>query len=505
MASETFKTKDNGGLWIQPDGPNTKPYLLPCHDLEEIDAPQGGITLSQCFDGKGGWKTIGYTEEAPEPITTTLGTYTGKTRDWLEKVKCPFTVYVNLRDCGKVDVFDNFVRGMALSVAKVVDRKRMGLVRRSEDLNAESTFDVQILPPWSDYFSMTALRQAVSETEALNDIIMCSSEKCAGPCGDSVDLGDGGIAVGNAATGSPSNIANVLKTTNGGGTWAATAANPFAGAEHIMSAVCFDIGRTTTRWVVARGTADGANPAEIAYSDDSGATWTQVNVGSVNGQFANDSGALFALDQYHIWLVTNGGYIYFSDDGAITWTAQSSGTATTQTLRFVHFADEMNGIAGGNSNALLRTNDGGITWAVVTAPTLKAGVNINTGNMRDQNNIWLGYASATASAGNLWYTRDVASSSPTWSQRAHSKSSSGSIDDMDFVDDYQAIIVHNNSGGTLGTALNTVNGGYSWQEITGSASNNAGLNAVDFVSPTLAYIVGEPQGGTAVIYKVSGG
>jgi photosystem II stability/assembly factor-like uncharacterized protein len=272
-----------------------------------------------------------------------------------------------------------------------------------------------------------------------------------------------------------------------------------------MSAVCFDVGRSTTRWVVARGTTDVANPAEIAYSDDSGATWTQVNVGSVNGQFANDSGALFELDQYHIWLVTNGGYIYFSDDGAITWTAQSSGTATTQTLRFVHFADEMNGIAGGNSNALLRTNDGGITWAVVTAPTLKAGVNINTGNMRDQNNIWLGYASATSSAGNLWYTRDVASSSPTWSQRAHSKSSSGSIDDIDFVDDYQAIIVHNNSGGTLGTALNTVNGGYSWQEITGSASNNAGLNAVDFVSPTLAYIVGEPQGGTAVIYKVSGG
>lgn len=499
MAEETFKTKDNGGLWIQPDGPNTKPSLLPCYDLEEIDAPEGGITLSQCFNGKGGWKTVGYTEEAPEPITTTLGTYKGKTRDWLERVKCPFTLYVNLRDCGKVDVFDNFVRGMALDVAKIVSRKHMGLVRRSEDLNAEQTFDIQALPPLIEYFSMTALRQAVSETEALNDIIMCSAEKCAGPCGDATDLGDGGIAVGDAATGSPSNIANVLATENGGGAWTATAANPFAGAEHIMSATCFDIGRTTTRWIVARGTTDAANPAEIAYSDDEGATWIQVNVGSVNGQFANDSGALFALDQYHIWLVTNGGYIYFSDDGGITWTAQSSGTATTNTLRAIHFSDYLNGYAVGNTNTILKTNDGGITWAVVTGPTAKAAVNIYTVNVRDSLHVWLGYASATSTASNLYYTNDGGT---VWNQRTFGDSSAGSVDDIDFVDDYIAFLVHNTAA-PVGTVYYTVNGGYSWQEI--STPTNAGLNAIDALSPTLAFVAGEPQGGTAVLLKVSGG
>src|SRR5690606_36431684 len=121
------------------------------------------------------------------------------------------------------------------------------------------------------------------------------------------------------------------------------------------------------RVVVARGTTDAGNPAEIAYSDDFGATWTAVNVGSTNAQFAQGPHSLFAYDPYNMWLVAGSGYIYYSDDGGLTWDTQDAGVATSNALHAIHFATDRIGYAVGASDTVLKTEDGGLSWTATDA------------------------------------------------------------------------------------------------------------------------------------------
>jgi hypothetical protein len=81
--------------------------------------------------------------------------------------------------------------------------------------------------------------------------------------------------------------AEVLGTRNAGSTWTATSTQPFAADEDI-SAIESRITTTQFRLVAARLTTDAAAAAEIGYADmDFGdeftTTWTNVDVGSTNG------------------------------------------------------------------------------------------------------------------------------------------------------------------------------------------------------------------------------
>ena len=101
-------------------------------------------------------------------------------------------------------------------------------------------------------------------------------------------------------------------TSDKGATWANATGlvpSPFAGGD-IMAGVCFPVGKDTTRLLVASGPKAGS--AQIAYSDDDGATWSTVTVGSTAWEGASGAGALFALDWTHIWFATDHGNVYFS-------------------------------------------------------------------------------------------------------------------------------------------------------------------------------------------------
>lgn len=488
----TFTTKDNGALWVQPGGPNTKVYYLGCHDLGDISAPQGGLTLLQCFDGKGGWKTVGSTAEPPAPITTNIGTYLGGQADWLEKLTCPAPFYVLLRDCGKPDLFANRVRALILDVQRLSSINYTGLVNKSEDQPSMVNVDIEAAPPLISTYTVTAVRQAIAETTDLHGVAVCNEDRCAGPCGGRETAGDDLIVTGEALGASPANKGEAWVSSDGGGTWAAAAAQPFAGGEDLGPVVCFPYGRTTTRQIVARFETDAGNPAEVAISDDNGATWSQVNVGSVNGQFAADSDALFALDATHIWLVTTGGYIYFSDDGGETWTAQEDGQITTSNLRAVAFQkDGLIGFAVGVANVTLKTIDGGLNWSAVTGPAV--GVVLNTVAVTEDGHVWIGAAN-----GNLYYSHDYG---VTWTQRAFTNDGAGEVASVKFANRYVGYMI-SNTAAPVGTIHRTINGGYTWEPLT--AIPNAGLNGLAVANPNLAYVVGNVST-TSVVLKVSGG
>ena len=70
-----------------------------------------------------------------------------------------------------------------------------------------------------------------------------------------------------------------------------------------------------------RGTVESDYGARASISDDWGATWSEVNVGGVaNGSYINGA---FKYGVGLIWIVGNGGYIWYSEDRGDSWTAIS--------------------------------------------------------------------------------------------------------------------------------------------------------------------------------------
>ena len=315
---------------------------------------------------------------------------------------------------------------------------------------------------------------------AVNDILACTSESCGGQCGNKISLCED-LIIGT--DGAVAAAADVVLTADNGDTWANAAANPFAVNENIESITCFAQDNTTTRWVAARA-SDSATNAEIGYSDDSGATWTNVDVES-SGSFlgANDAGALFALDAKHIWLVLTGGYIVFSSNGGVTWTTQDAGVLTTGDYNAVHFANANSGYAVADSGVVVKTDDGGSTWSAATA--ISGTPDVLCVHAFDQDNVIVG-----DNGGDIWRSFDGGT---TWTQ-LHTGVTA--INDIMFVNDFVGWAVD----GVL--ILRTRNGGEDWETVR-NLSTFTELNAVWACDENLAYVVGEDGSNAGAVYKVA--
>jgi photosystem II stability/assembly factor-like uncharacterized protein len=237
------------------------------------------------------------------------------------------------------------------------------------------------------------------------------------------------------------------------------------------------------------------NPAEVAYSDDGGTTWTTVNVDATNGAFFGGQGSLFALNYRNIWAGLTSGEVWFSSDGGLTWAEQPSANAGVNGILQVKFLDENVGLFGGYVNTLYHTSDGGDHWRALTGPFV--GDIVTAMAMIDADRWWLGNED-----GALWYTMDGGT---TWTQRTFPVvGSPGVLGDIHFIDEYHGAFV--TSGGSI---YRTWNGGADWEQHTPGDDTFAsgGFNAVYMCHPNLVYAVGEigVTDATAMIYVATGG
>jgi hypothetical protein len=495
--AHTF-TSGEGALWVQRDGPNTIPVYLGCHQLNDVDKPEGDVELIFCPDesGPNRFKTVGSLQGAAGAITSSIVTDVTDEIDELERAECPFTLFVHMSERGRRDVFANFDRTYVFSNVRITNRGLSNLTARTPDDNArsEQTFDVSA-EELLNLKEPTINRQSISETSNINDITFCNDEACRTERDPATAVCQTGFAVTDAPTGSPSTTANVLVTTNGG-TWAATGADPFAVTEDIIAVECFQLGRDTVRVVVARGTTDAGNPAEIAYSDDSGTTWTTVNVGSVNGQYAPTRFSLFARDRNLILFGTQDGYIYKSTDACLTWTAIESGTIHVGAWNAIRFSDENVGWAVGAANILAKTVDAGVSWTQVTGPTARAADAAIALDVLDRNRVWVGYDS-----GNLHYTLDGgATGNASWTERSFTGAGVGDVRDVKMFGESLGFLLTDNAS-PVGTVHWTIDGGYTWSTLT--TPTNVGLNASFICDKWTFFVCGEAQGGTGYIAKGS--
>lgn len=498
MAAES--TPVLAGQWavfVQPDGPGTLPVYLGCHDMGDIEQELGDKTLIYCPDPERAnrWSVVGSFRGEPGPATFEIGTNVRKSKEVLATVAkkgCGVPLYLIEVGCGKRNVFVNWDSQVHAFIPTDITSKGLTAVgKKNPGDQGESmrTFGMSA-DDWLEFFRPTLGRQSIAETQAIRDIVFCNDAKCADDCGAAADVCEDGALVTEAVAASPGGTADVWFKT-GGGAWTIGAADPFGTGEDIASIVCVQVDANTTRYIVARGTTDAGNPAEIAYTDNGGAAWTLVNVGSTNGQFALGPDSLFALDFNHIWLVVQDGYIYFSGNGGVTWEAQQSGGVTAQDLWAINGINESVLYAAGGADVVLKTLDGGATWTLATANG--SGDDNLTIDVIDRDVVWVG-----TDGGDLWRTSD---GGETWTAYAFAGSGAGSVVDIDFKNELNGFMLHN-SAAPVGTLFRTVNGGYNWETVSGGGTN-AGLNALFVCDEDSAFVGGEVQGGTAYVGKAS--
>lgn len=476
-------------IWVQPSGPNTKPEYLGCHETGDIEETFGDITPIYCPDParSGKFEVVGSYQGEPGLPTVQVMTNVYKTADYLETLRCPTALFIHKVECGRRDVFSNYARSFIMRKAQKTGQGLQKLaVKQPTDNDASAqTFDfsaeelIRIL-------NLTAARQTNAAVRDLYAIAAYNDDICAGSCGPNAAPGTDLVAVG---AGDYAAKGVIIFSADGGGTWAASAADPFAVAEDITAVVAFSINGTTKRILVARGTADGANPAEVGYSDDEGATWTLANVGSVNGQYVTRAQGLFALDQYNIWLVTQDGYIYKSEDGGVTWAAQETGSLTTGKWNAIQFMSSTVGWVAGDNNEIAVTEDGGVTWTAVTGPAGQATDDILTLHIVNAYEVWIGFNDGT-----LYYTMNGGT---TWTARTLPLTGLTAINRVVFINDLIGFIVCDT---TSGRVLRTIDGGYTWELIT--APTNDGLNDAQVIDANTLFVAGDTESGTAVILKV---
>lgn len=496
-------------IYIQPYGPNTIPEYLGCGEVAGYDQPLGDVASQYCRG-----EIISSSQGAKGRATFTLSMLLGRKTDAVDRWVgrgCPGQLFLHWYCRGQKGVFAGYERGTMFTDIRATSKAMDNASLRMEDGGAPGlthrTYAVSAAEV-QDYVSLTVTRKTYAGVHPLIDIAFCSTDDCGGACGAPDFLGRVGY-VGPSIASSLTSGADVSITQDYGVTWTETAADPFADGESVGAIVCFPINAAgTKRVVVARATTDAGNPAEIAYSEDGGATWTTVNVGALVGEFFPRSMSLFNLKgTMQIWACTdagaNTGRIFYSDDGGLTWTLQLTGA--TDELNAIHFRDKDNGLCVGETNEIWFTSNGGEDWTAITGPAGQAAVNALSCGVVTRWRWFVGYADGT-----LFYTEDGGA---TWTQRTLAKPAGwvswAAVNAIDIVDEsciWLAVHYTAAAAAPWGAFLRSIDGGYSWEALNSTVACDAGgtgLQSVFALGYNWAFGVGCLAGGTGLILEAA--
>lgn len=487
MTTKKILKSEEGSVWIQPNGANSQTYYLgTCVELDAITEPLGTRDLLSHLTPDGKYEAIGEKTNPPDKVTGTIMLQSERSRSWLEKMlpKCNnANLYVNQTGCKRKDVFNSWEVNYTIRNFKLESRSRDGMVKlanNSQFSKVDHTYSGWY--PIINNVEVSINRKANTEANAGNDIVLNKEQDC-WDCGTPLLPGTvGAIACDAGAAAS----ANVLFLSNG--VWTAGASDPFAINQHIVGITYVMLPNNTRRYIAAMNAPAGAQ-GMVAYTDDTGANWTTVNIGgAAAGHGGVYGGCLFALDYSHIWLASAQGYIYFSNDGGVTWTAQESGAIHSGNYMQVKFTDELYGVAVGANGIVAVTRNGGENWYAATVVGGGAST-INTVDIIDRNHLWVGLANGT-----LYYSNDFGT---TWTQRTgFTGSGAGQIRDIKFMSGLKGYMLKN-SAAPVCTILETIDGGYTWRDRT--TPTNSGCNKIEMIDYNEAMFVGEVNGGTIFI------
>jgi photosystem II stability/assembly factor-like uncharacterized protein len=201
--------------------------------------------------------------------------------------------------------------------------------------------------------------------------------------------------------------------------------------------------------VYISNTANSLVWSDIELIYDGTNTWNEVTSGFVANKGPRQ---ISSADARHTWIVGDGGYIYFASNVKIGVSVQDAGISTTQNLMSVHALNTKNVLTVGNSNAVVYTNDGGVTWKTAIGPAV--GVNLGACWMWDATTWMVG--EGAGGTGKLWLTLN---SGKTWTQIGLPATYTR-IDRIKFISEAEGYISARSGGQSY--ILRTITGGNEW-------------------------------------------
>lgn len=359
---------------------------------------------------------------------------------------CPIDVQIHIGACKDPSDFDlGWEKIVVIEDAEFTNysTSELGAFDADQEIPTTETLDLMGI----DHYELKPLEfTSIGESEIVQeivDVVICDSRTC-GACGLPSDGCQRLFAVQVPAGASPGLPSEVISSQDGGATWQEQIITTLPANQSPDAAVC--VGPYLV--VISNGDCS-LHYALITDLLEDTSDWTEIATGLVCPTGAPNKA--FSLGRTQTWIVGDGGYIYFSDDITAGVEAQSSGDVTSQDLADIHGFDESNLLAGGGSNALVLSRDGGLTWALATAASAKAGVAITAVWMLSDNEWLVGYAD-----GDVYYTVDAGAN---WTEKALPGALT-QIDGIKFATRTVGYLIGRTA--TAGKILRSISGGHTW-------------------------------------------
>ncbi len=159
-------------------------------------------------------------------------------------------------------------------------------------------------------------------------------------------------------------IGVVLRTTDGGQNWTEFRVQTSGMKVPVLNAIHFV--NPNLGWVVGATQEGAANAGVVLKTTDGGETWAASKLA-----FKQIPTSIFFADENNGWMGgattpiddiedSSPSDILATTDGGATWRSQRH---VSVTINDVFFLDKMNGWAGGTKGAIYHTTDGGLTWS----------------------------------------------------------------------------------------------------------------------------------------------
>jgi len=448
--SRTVVRSDQTRMFYIPGGahPSRTPEYAGFSKVSAITYPQGDVTRVYLPSDKryGQFDVVDTIQGEPGTPQFTVMTRSQSARSAflaMARAGCTHDVRLHFGKCASpTDGNGGWDRILALLDARITswDISDVGALSPDERANVveETPFQgldlIEILPvAFSNKAATDVAREVVG-------VYICDSIQC-GECGVYSDGCQIILAVTKSSDASVGLVAEVVFSTDGGLTWSDVDITSIGVAEDPNDIAC--IGSNV---VVISSEAISLSWANLSQMILGTHTWTEVQTGFVQGPRA-----IFSYDPTHTWIVGAAGYVYFTDDPTAGVDVQDAGVATAQQLNDIHGIDTQNLVAVGASNAVILTENGGLTWSAVTGPAV--GVALNAVWMLSKETWLIGTA-----GGKLYYTKNQGA---TWTEITFSGSGSGSVRAIAFVNKLVGYMSHSTST-PAGRIFRTIDGGASW-------------------------------------------
>ncbi|NIN66276.1 MAG: hypothetical protein GTO63_16605, partial [Anaerolineae bacterium] len=355
----TFITNAQGNYFWQLTRDTVFDWLT-CTGVGDIDIPEGELTPQYCPDplSSGKFKIEGFIVGDPGAGTYSLTKPLAKVYNALLQQKCEWVGRINWVCRGVREDPRNFELATLMIGSRPNRRGLANPVRGPEDTEARVQTNADLnFYHWAMIYPLSLNRQSVSNTANANFVFFLP-ELCEDRCSAARGLCEVGM-MGLDRSGAYLYDSEVKLTSNGD-TWTASALDPFTWGGNIECGLIMET-VNGVRYIVFRGEAVAAAPPEAAFSDDAGASWTNVTIGAVVNIGVNAC----KLNGARIFVAMDGGYIWYSANQAVSWVNVENAVETTQNLNDLAFYEEY-GYCVGQNGVFLRSVDSGITWNTVT-------------------------------------------------------------------------------------------------------------------------------------------